>query len=70
VTVGQIWTANAPGKELKDPDTGEVLGVEEVPIGKVRITEVLPKFSKGEIVEDLGVAVGTILRLPSPDSAR
>jgi hypothetical protein len=70
VAVGQIWIANAPGKELKDPDTGEVLGVEEVPIGKVRITEVLPKFSKGEIVEDWGVAVGTILRLLSSDPAR
>lgn len=70
VAIGQIWTANAPGKELKDPDTGEVLGVEEVPVGKVRITEVLPKFSKGEIVEDLGVAVGTILRLSPSDAQR
>ena len=63
MAVGQIWNANAPGKELRDPDTGEVLGREEVPVGKVRITEVQPKFSKGEIIEDLGVAVGAILRL-------
>lgn len=68
VVVGQIWTANMPGKELKDPDTGEVLGVEEVPVGKVRITDVFPKFSKGEIVEDLGVGVGAILRLPPSGS--
>jgi hypothetical protein len=70
VAVGQVWTANAPGKELKDPDTGELLGREEVPVGKVRITEVLPKFSKGEVIEDLGVDVGTILRLPSSGGGR
>jgi hypothetical protein len=66
VALGQIWNANAPGKELKDPDTGEVLGREEVPVGKVKITEVQPKFSKGEVIEDLGVDVGAILR-PQPD---
>jgi hypothetical protein len=69
MAVGQVWNANALGNELKDPDTGEVLGREEVPIGKVRITEVQPKFSKGEIIEDLGVAVGAILRLPSAGQA-
>jgi hypothetical protein len=64
IAVGQVWNANAPGKELKDPDTGEVLGREEVPVGKVRIFEVQPKFSKGEIFEDQGgVGVGAILRL-------
>lgn len=63
LAVGQVWSANAPGKELKD-DTGEVLGREELLVGKVRITEVLPKFSKGEILDgDLGVDVGAILRL-------
>lgn len=69
VAAGQIWIANMPGQELKDPDTGEVVGVEEVPVGKVRITEVLPKFSKAEIIEDLGVAVGAILRLPASGTA-
>jgi hypothetical protein len=70
VAVGQLWNANAPGKELKDPDTGEVLGREEIPVGKIRITEVQPKFSKGEIIgEDLGVDIGAILRLPPPSKA-
>lgn len=70
VAVGQTWNANAPGKELKDPDTGEVLGREEIPVGKIRITEVQPKFSKGEIIgEDLGVDIGAILRLPPPSKA-
>ena len=64
--VGQVWAANAKGKELKD-DTGESLGFEEIPVGKVRITEVLPKFSKGEVLDgDLGVAEGATLRLSAP----
>ncbi len=62
LVIGQIWTANAPGKQLTDPDTGEILGVEETPVGKVRITEILPKFSKAEVIEDQGIAVGAILR--------
>lgn len=62
VSVGQIFTASAQGAELKDPDTGEVLGREEVAVGKVRITEVTPKFSKGEVLEDFGVAIGAVLR--------
>ena len=33
-----------------DPDTGEILGVEELPIATIQITEVLAKFSKGEVL--------------------
>lgn len=61
--VGQIWNANNAGKELKDPDTGEVLGCEEIPAGKICITEVDPKISKADVIEDQGVNVGAILRL-------
>jgi hypothetical protein len=51
------------GIELKDPDTGEVLGVEEVNVGKVRVISVLPKVSKAEIIgADTGVAEGAIVR--------
>lgn len=68
--VGQIWTANAPGKELKDPDTGEVLGREEIQVGKIKITGVQPKLSKGEILDgDLGVAEGAVLRLSTAGNA-
>ena len=31
IAVDQIWNVYAPGKELKDPDTGEILGVQEGP---------------------------------------
>lgn len=69
VKVGQIFAAQAQGAELKDPDTGEVLGREELAVGKVRITEVTPKFSKGEVIEDFGIAIGAVLRPPSAASA-
>jgi hypothetical protein len=60
---GQIWTVFAVGAELTDPDTGESLGVEEIPIGKVKIIAVDPKFSKAQVIEDLGVEKLQILRL-------
>ena len=31
---------------MKDPDTGASLGFTESKIGGIRVTEVLPKFSK------------------------
>jgi hypothetical protein len=60
---GELWEVFAVGNELKDPDTGEVLGKEEVKIGEVVITEVLPKFSKAAIYgENRGISNGMILR--------
>ncbi len=62
VAKGEVWRVFAVGKELIDPDTKEVLGKEEVEIGKVRITDVLPKMSKGEVIEDRGIAEGAVIR--------
>lgn len=58
----QVWRVFAVGKELVDPDTKEVLGKEEVEIGKVRITDVLPRFSRATVLEDRGIAEGAVLR--------
>lgn len=64
ITLGQIWNVYAVGKELKDPDTGEVLGVQEVLVGKVRVISVLPKVSNAEIIgDDNGIAEGAIVRM-------
>lgn len=60
---GQVWRIFHTGAPLIDPDTGEVLGSEEIPVGWARITEVTPKFSKAQAVEDMGIANGAILRL-------
>jgi|LakMenEpi03Aug12_release.lakeMendotaPanAssembly.Ray.scaffolds.fasta_scaffold50329_3 hypothetical protein len=62
VAADQVWRVFAVGKELIDPDTKEILGREEVEIGKVRITDVLPKFSRATVLEDRGIAEGAVLR--------
>lgn len=64
VRPGDIWTVYAVDPEpLVDPDTGEVLGAAEFPLGDVRITRVEPKFAQAMIIgDDLGVDVGMIAR--------
>lgn len=62
VAVGDVFNVFALGEEMIDPDTKESLGREEVKVGKVKISEVTPKFSKADALEDTGIAVGAILR--------
>ena len=69
IGVGQLWDIFALGQDMTDPDTGEVIR-EEVPVGQIRIISVLPKFSKGEILSDRGVANGCIARLTEVPDVR
>lgn len=62
IAVGQIWNVYVMGEELIDPDTEESLGREEILVGKVKITNVLPKTSSAEIVEDHGIDKMSVLR--------
>jgi len=62
VAIGDVFNVYALGDEMIDPDTKESLGRDEVKVGKVRITEVTPKFSKAETMEDTGINTGAILR--------
>jgi curli biogenesis system outer membrane secretion channel CsgG len=62
LAVGDILTVYALGEELTDPDTKESLGREEVKVGKVKITQVNPKTSTGDILDDTGIDKGAILR--------
>lgn len=64
VKTGDPFNVFALGQEMKDPDTGAVLGREEVKVGRVAITEVDPLFSKATILEDTGIDKGAILRRP------
>ena len=67
VAVGDVFNAYALGQELVDPDTKESLGREEVKVGKVKITQVNPKTSTAEILDDTGIDKGAILRkAPQP----
>lgn len=66
IELGQAWTIYATGAEIKDPDTGRVLGREEVEVGEIRITDVMQSMSKGMLVGDnRGVAAGAMLRFKS-----
>ena len=62
VAVGQVWNVYALGEELIDPDTKESLGREEVLVGKVRITNITPRTSTAEILEDMGIDKNAVLR--------
>lgn len=62
IKVGQVWEVFAIGDELVDPDTGEK-SLEEVYVGKVKITRVTPQNSQGQALEDTGIERGAIVRL-------
>lgn len=61
--IGDSFTVYSVGEELVDPATGEILGVEEVEIGSVKVTEVKEKYSKAQIVNGCsGAKPGDIIR--------
>lgn len=62
VALDDVLNVYALGEEMIDPDTKESLGREERKVGKVKISEVTPKFSKAEILEDTGIVAGGVLR--------
>jgi curli biogenesis system outer membrane secretion channel CsgG len=62
VAEGDVFNVFAQGEELKDPDTGESLGREEVKVGRVKISQVNPKTSQAQILEDTGIDKGAVLR--------
>lgn len=62
IKMGEIWDVYEPGEELIDPDTGESLGQEESQIGSVEIIAIMPKFSKGKILNGQDMQKGYILR--------
>jgi len=64
VAIGQVWNVFAQGNELVDPDTGAVLGREELQVGRVRILQVNPKTSIAQIIDDTGIERLAVLRLP------
>jgi curli biogenesis system outer membrane secretion channel CsgG len=62
VAVGDIFNVFTLGEEMTDPDTKESLGREEVKVGKVKITQINPKTSTADILDDAGIDKGAILR--------
>jgi len=58
---GDVFNVFAVGEELIDPDTKESLGREEVKVGKVKISQVNPKTTQAQILEDTGIDKGAVL---------
>jgi hypothetical protein len=52
VVEGEVWEVFELGDELKDPQSGEVLGYDEDLIAKVRVSRPGPKTTKFEYVGD------------------
>jgi len=69
LSVGERFDLFNPGEEIKDPSTGESLGVAERKIGTVEIARVLPKVSYAKIIAKTEpVLVEAICRKPQKSS--
>lgn len=59
IKVGDRFEIRSVGEQIKDPDSGEVLGGEEETIGEVEVTKVVnDKLSLAKIVSGKGFAAG------------
>lgn len=65
--VGAMLDVFVEGEAMVDPDTGEVLGSEEVKVARIRVTQVLERFTKAAIVGGTP-ARGQICRLAAGDA--
>jgi curli biogenesis system outer membrane secretion channel CsgG len=64
VKTGMEFSVFRKGEEIKDPDTGLLLGAEETRIGKIKVTEdaLQGKAAKAKILEGAGFQAGDIIR--------
>jgi curli biogenesis system outer membrane secretion channel CsgG len=63
VKEGDEFTVYRVGKQIKDPDTGEVLGADETKVGKIRVTAVKgPRLSTATAVSGGGFKAGDTVK--------
>lgn len=63
VKEGDEFTVYRVGKQIKDPDTGEVLGADEAKVGRVKVTAVKgPRLSTAAAVSGSGFRAGDTLK--------
>jgi curli biogenesis system outer membrane secretion channel CsgG len=63
VKEGDEFTVYRVGKQIKDPDTGEVLGADETKVGRVKVTAVKgPRLSTAAAVSGSGFKAGDTLK--------
>jgi curli biogenesis system outer membrane secretion channel CsgG len=63
VKEGDEFTVYRVGKQIKDPDTGEVLGADETKVGRVRVTAVKgPRLSTATAISGSGFKAGDTIK--------
>jgi len=64
VTADMEFDVFRPGEELKDPDTGLVLGHEEKKVGRIRVTEDMleGKAARAKVLSGTGFQTGDVVR--------
>ena len=63
VAAGDTFGVYALGEEIKDPDTGEVLGADETKVGTLKVSAVKgAKYSACSIVDGAGFKVGNVVK--------
>ena len=61
VQVGDTFDLMHVARVIKDPDTGEVLGVKSAKIGRVRIKDVEKKFAVADLIEGASADAGDMV---------
>lgn len=69
VQVGSVMAVHAKGADIRDPQTGEVIGNDERTLGLIRITAVQPRMSRAVPTTPFATppAVGSIVRSATSD---
>jgi curli biogenesis system outer membrane secretion channel CsgG len=63
VKEGDEFTVYRVGKQIKDPDTGEVLGADETKVGRIKVTAVKgPRLSTATVVSGGGFKAGDTVK--------
>jgi curli biogenesis system outer membrane secretion channel CsgG len=63
VKEGDEFTVYRVGKQIKDPDTGEVLGADETKVGRIRVTAVKgPRLSTATAISGSGFRAGDTVK--------
>jgi len=62
---GNVLNVSSVVRELTDPDSGALLGVEEVPLGRIQVTSVQAKFSIARMQGAFATKRGDLVRFVS-----
>ena len=67
---GDTFEVYHRGKALVDPETGQTLGYRESRLGRMKVTEVMDKFSLGVMLDGALPQRGDVVRCPPPALAK